>query len=139
VVKGRGTRTATSEYSGTINQTERSITFQSAPGDEKGQVEILHRTPSSLDLKVTTPSDGLLVLSEVYYPGWQATVNGQATAVLRVDYILRGVPIPAGEHDVEFNYRPATFRGGAVISGATLFALAVAGFWTWLNRKTPEK
>ena len=110
-----------------------------APGDEKGQVEILHRTPTSLDLKVTTPSDSLLVLSEVYYPGWQATVNGRATSILRVDYILRGVPIPAGEHDVEFNYRPETFIWGAVISGATLFALAVAGFWTWLNRKTPEK
>jgi len=97
-----------------------SLSLETPAGEAKGHVEITHQTPSSLALKVTTPTDGLLVLSEVYYPGWQAIVDGKSTPILRVNYVLRGVPVPAGEHEVEFSYRPATFMWGAIISGITL-------------------
>ncbi len=116
-----------------------SLAVEPPPGDEIGQVEILHRTPSSLALKVTTPSDGFLVLSEVYYPGWQATIDGQSAPMLRANHILRGMSVPAGRHHIEVFFRPVTFIWGAVISGVTLVALAVAGFWIWLRRKTLEK
>ncbi len=112
-----------------------SLAVETPPGDEIGQVEILHRTPSSLSMKITTPSDGLLVLSEVYYPGWQATLDGQTASILRVDYALRGVPVPAGEHDVEVFYRPVTFIRGAAISGITLGIVTIGGFWVWIRRK----
>jgi hypothetical protein len=108
-------------------------------GEEKGYVEILDRTPSSLALRVSTPTDGLLVLSEVYYPGWRATVNGQTAPILRVDYALRGVPVPAGQHRVEFFFRPATFAWGAAISGLTLGVVAIAGFWVWTRRNRKRR
>jgi hypothetical protein len=113
-----------------------SALFLEAPdGEETGNIEILDRTPSSLALRVSTPTDGLLVLSEVYYPGWRATLNGRNVPILRVDYALRGVPIPSGQHRVDLFFRPATFVWGATISGITLGAVAIAGFWIWTRLK----
>lgn len=73
---------------------------------------------------------GLLILTDSWFPGWQATVDGKGVPVLRVDHALRGVVLPAGEHRVEFRYRPASFRAGAVVSAATLVTLAAAGLWS---------
>ncbi len=112
-----------------------SLPLETPPGDEKGNIEIIHQTPNSLVLAVTTPTDGLLVLSEIYYPGWQAIVDGQTVPILRVDYILRGVPVQAGQHRVEFLYRPATSVWGAVISGIALGLLVALGIWTWMRQR----
>jgi uncharacterized membrane protein YfhO len=79
------------------------------------------------------------MLSEIYYPGWQATVDGQIVPIVRADYILRGVPIPAGEHQVQVFYQPVTLIWGAVISGVTFAAVAVAGLWIWLTRKALKR
>jgi hypothetical protein len=106
------------------------------PADgQAGSVEILGRTAGWLSLKVVTPADGLLVLSEIDYPGWQATIDGQAVPLVRVDYTLRGIPVPAGEHGVDVTYRPATVMWGGIISMATLGVLIVAGLWTALRRR----
>jgi len=102
---------------------------------ESGRVDILRRTPGSLTLTVTAPADALLVLSEIYYPGWQATVDGRAIPIIRTDYVLRGIPIPAGSHRVELSYRPRTVWWGAVVSGVTLGVLVVVGFRVWLLRR----
>ena len=102
-------------------------------------MEIIRRAPSSLVLDVVTPSDGLLVLSEVYYPGWRATVDGQPTSIARVNYVLRGVSVPAGQHRVEIFYRPKTFTWGAVISWITLAVLAAVSVWVWRRRKPTDE
>jgi hypothetical protein len=112
-----------------------SIPLGHPPDGQAGQVEIIRRTAGSLSLNVAAPADGLLVLSEVYYPGWQAVVDGQTTLIVRADYTLRGVPVSTGEHRVEVVYRPVTLAWGAVISGGTLGALVMTGFWIRLRRR----
>jgi len=61
-----------------------------------------------------------LVLTEMYYPGWQATVNGQPAEVLRGDYLFRVIPLDRGEHDVEMRFVCRPFQAGAIISVLTL-------------------
>jgi hypothetical protein len=107
--------------------------------DEISQIQVVHRTPGSMSLNVSTPADSLLMLSEIYYPGWRATVDGQIVPIVRADYILRGVPIPLGEHHVEVFYQPVTLLWGAVISGVTCAAVAAAGLWVWLTRKALKR
>jgi len=69
----------------------------------------------------------LLVLSEADYPGWRATIDGQPAAIRRVDHALRGLAVPAGDHDVELRYRPRSFQVGMTLTLLALIVLAVAG------------
>lgn len=76
---------------------------------------------------ITTRADGrrLLVLTDVHYPGWTATIDGQPVPILRADYAFRAVSVPAGEHFVEFRYQPSSFRYGALgsLGGVLVVAL----------------
>jgi len=74
---------------------------QSSPG---GAVQIVEAQPGRLVLDVTLESDGLLVVSQPFYPGWQARVDGEKANIYRVDYLLQGVPVSAGSQRVEFSY-----------------------------------
>lgn len=78
-------------------------------------------------IAITTRAEGrrLLVLTDVYYPGWIATVDGAEVPIVRADYAFRAVSVPPGEHLVEFRYRPASFRYGAVTSLAGLLAVGL--------------
>lgn len=75
---------------------------------------------------IDTAADGrrLLVLTDVHYPGWRATIDGVAAPILRADYAFRAVAIPPGRHRVEFRYRPATVRVGGILSAAAVVVLA---------------
>jgi hypothetical protein len=67
----------------------------------------------------------VLVLSEINYPGWEATVDGAAARIHATNYLLRGVVVPAGAHRVEMSYRAPAARNGAIISACTLGGLCL--------------
>ncbi len=71
------------------------------------------------------PSPAILVLSEVYYPKWQVYVDGVKTEMLKADYVLRAVALPAGDHEVVFRYDSSTLKRGLLISVLTLGAAVV--------------
>jgi uncharacterized membrane protein YfhO len=73
----------------------------------------------------------LLVLTDSWFPGWKAKVNGEELPVERVDYVIRGVPIPAGESRVEFTYEPASWRAGWIVSGLALLVILAATGIGW--------
>ena len=81
-----------------------------------------------IELTAHAPARGFLVLSELYYPGWQARVNGTLVPISEVDGGLRSVVIPAGESVVSFDYSPASIWAGAALSGLTFLAVLLAGF-----------
>jgi uncharacterized membrane protein YfhO len=67
------------------------------------------------------------VMSEVFYPGWQAFVNGRETSIYRVNGFMRGVVVPDGQSVVRFEYRPASVRVGAALGLAALLGTAFLG------------
>jgi hypothetical protein len=79
----------------------------------------------SAELAVESEAPGLLVFSEVNYPGWHATVNGTNAQVLTVDSALRGVAIPPGHSTVGFYYRPATLVLGTITTFGTLIVIGL--------------
>jgi hypothetical protein len=87
---------------------------------------------NGISLSVSTPKKGILVLSEIYYPGWIAAVDGVPTHIFRADWSLRALMVDAGEHTVQLRFEPASFRNGATVS-ATCLTLSAAGlllsFW----------
>jgi uncharacterized membrane protein YfhO len=66
-----------------------------------------------------------VVVSELYYPGWRATMDGIDTPIYRADHALRAVLVPAGRHSVEMVFDPLSFRVGAIISLVTLLTAAL--------------
>ncbi|OGF16483.1 MAG: hypothetical protein A2W00_12995 [Candidatus Eisenbacteria bacterium RBG_16_71_46] len=85
-------------------------------------------------VRVTTPGPALLRLADLWYPDWRATVDGREAPVLRADYLLRAVPVPAGEHRVVFEFRSPAVRRGLLLSLASL-ALVLAAFGVDLVRR----
>ena len=81
-------------------------------------------------IDVNAASAGLLVLSEMYYPGWVATVNGKASDIHRTDGALRGIAVSAGPNRVELKYEPSSFRLGAALSLFTLAGVLVGWIYT---------
>lgn len=76
-------------------------------------------------IRATATARSLLVLTDDFYPGWTATVDGRTATVHRVDYLLRGVTVAAGAHTIVFSYRPASWRIGLIVS--LLCALGLLG------------
>lgn len=87
-------------------------------------VEVASYAPERIALHVETPENGVLVVSEWDYPGWQASVDGEAAAIWNADAGLRALLLEAGEHDVVFVYKPISYRLGAIISAVALAAIA---------------
>ena len=90
----------------------------------------LERSLNRVLLEASLSGPGLLVLADVFYPGWKCFVDGTETKIYRANYVMRGVFVPAGKHLVEFRYEPLTFKIGAAISLVTLIlVLAYLGWW----------
>ena len=79
------------------------------------------------EVRLTAEGPGLLVLSELNYPGWQVYVDGQQQLIRSVDGLLRGVMLSSGQHSVEFIFSPWTVYAGCILSALTLVSLAVIG------------
>jgi hypothetical protein len=79
---------------------------------------------NELRLRVDMPADGYLVLSETWYPGWQAWVDGQPAPVLRANYAFRAVQLTSGHHEVRLTFAPSAWLIGLVVSLATIIGIA---------------
>jgi hypothetical protein len=81
--------------------------------------------PERVVAEITTSRPGILLLTDVYYPGWTAAVDGKKTEVLRADGVFRAVALSAGSHRIVFQYRPVSFYAGAALSLAALLVIGV--------------
>jgi len=91
-----------------------------------GEATILKETPDSVTIDVTMRTPGLVVLADLWFPGWEAYYKGESVEILRTNHALRGVELPAGTGRLVFRYRPATFRHGLWLA---VLALAVIAGW----------
>jgi hypothetical protein len=94
---------------------------------------IISYSPEHIVIDVDAPQDGYLILTDAYYPGWTATIDGQPAGIERADLMFRAVKVPAGQHRVEFRYQPQSFSIGLAISIGTLVILS--GMWLITRRR----
>src|SRR6266699_5246164 len=76
----------------------------------------------------------MVVLSDTYYPGWYARVDGQPAHIYEVDLALRGVPVAKGRHTITFRYRPRSVFWGAGLTLNSLLAIVALTLWRGKNR-----
>ena len=94
-------------------------------GSDLTGAEIKLYTPHRVEIEANLDADGFLLLSDTFYPGWRAYVDGQEVQVYRADYLFRAVPAPAGRSEIVLVYRPLSVSLGVVISAASLLATTV--------------
>jgi hypothetical protein len=90
-------------------------------------VKVTYPSPQQAVLEVTLDSPGLVVLADVYYPGWELMIDGKPMPIYRVNGLMRGAAVSSGAHRLVYAYSPQSFRVGRLVSIAGLAALLVLG------------
>ncbi|MFN5361743.1 MAG: YfhO family protein [Bacteroidota bacterium] len=101
--------------------------------DSTASIQLIYNDNDRIAYSSRSAANGFAVFSEIYYAdGWVATIDGKETPIIRTNYVLRGLPIPAGEHRIEFQFKPASFynssRAGLVSSVLIWVLLFMAAF-----------
>jgi len=107
----------------------------SADATTADKVTITQSRANQITLATNTAQPRFLVLSEMYFPGWHAMVDGIETPIYRTNYLFRGIAVPTGQHTVRFVYRPASVLIGA---GISLVALVIMSFLLWRAKPSPR-
>ncbi len=106
----------------------------------ESRVVIEDEGPNHLTMHAKACADGYLVISDQYFPGWHARINGQYVDVLQANYIMRALAIKKGDNKVEMRYKPWTFTAGAWLSLMALLALVATSFESWRKaRQSPRR
>ena len=115
-----------------LNPTEKVIVdnkfesvVKSLPSDSTATIELVAYEPNYLKYEVNSDKGGTLVFSEIYYPGWKSTIDGQEVTHGRANYILRAMNVPAGQHVVEFRFDPTSLHVTENIAFIALGLLAL--------------
>jgi hypothetical protein len=110
-----------------------------SPGtDSSATITLLEEKPNQLRYESKSQASGLAVFSEIYYPkGWKASIDGKEAPILRADYILRALEIPAGNHTIEFKFEPEAYTVGNKVTMASswLVLLILLGSIGWTLKK----
>lgn len=102
----------------------------------QSQAELTHYLNRTIQVKATMATDGFLVLSEKYYAGWKAYVDGHQTPIYRANHTLQAIIVPQGEHQITFAFQPPHFLKGFALTIITSFGLC--GAW-WYDRQRRKR
>jgi hypothetical protein len=102
-----------------------SIELAAANGARLRPASIRESSRERVELAIETEEPGFLVLTDTWFPGWRATVQGEPAPIHHANYLFRAVPVAAGVSSVVFEYRPQSLRIGALVSGVTAGAMAI--------------
>jgi uncharacterized membrane protein YfhO len=97
------------------------------------QVTIVSYEPERVIIEADLASEGYLILTDAYYPGWRACVDGKESSIIRANLMFRAVSLSAGQHRVEFFYEPVSLKVGAALSVAALLVIVASLFW-WCRK-----
>lgn len=122
-----------------IQQKNKELTAVADNYTNDGKITLQSYKPNDLVYETDTKDKGFAVFSEIYYPkGWNAYIDGNLTPHTCVNYVLRGLEIPAGKHKVEFKFEPQVYKTGnsiAMIGSILLLLVVGAGFYFATKKK----
>jgi hypothetical protein len=116
-----------------VGSTERATRDPAGPWGRE-PATLLPSPPNRVTIRAVLQQPGMLVLADTAYPGWQATVDGQAVEIYRANYAYRAVALDAGAHEVVFRYRPLSLLAGALISAVAGAGALAAVLSSWRQR-----
>lgn len=124
----------------------KKIILEEDPGIKKSNnvdnfINFVGSSSNESNISVSTEKDGLLFLSETFFPGWEAFVDGQQTKIFKANYAFRAIVVPSGNHLINFKYNPKSFRDGLFLTklSGLLLAIIFVSSYTSLNVKKFKK
>jgi hypothetical protein len=131
----------TAVVEGETSPPTKSAACPSKAGD---RAQLVASGANKITVRVHAACAGVLVLTDQYYPGWTATVNGRDSNIVPTDVTFRGVAVPAGSSTVEFRYQPSSFRSGLILTILGLLAVvgvAAASLWSspWFQQRRSRR
>ena len=116
---------------------EEPASFKKIPGSRHSNatVEIKDYSSNKVILNINTPSSGILVLSDTFYPGWKAFVDWEEVGIMKANTVMRAVVIPEGKHLVKFVYDPIPFNYGLRLGLCTLISIPIMIFMSKLPKR----
>ena len=123
-----------------IDNSFKAIAGSDPVPDSSATIQLMSYDNDEIKYATQSATSQFAVFSEIYYPaGWNVYLDGKKTDYAKVNYVLRGMPVPSGRHEIVFRFEPASYAKGQklIYAGNVLFLLAFAGgiFSLWSNRK----
>ena len=127
------------ENTAIVEEKDFSVESTKFSTSEKDQIQLVSYAENELKYEYESEDKTFAVFSEIYYPsGWQAFIDGKPAEHFRVDYVLRGMPLPAGNHEITFKFQPQIVSYGGTISLFSFIVLMIVilgGLYkTWKNK-----
>lgn len=110
--------------------------------DSTASIQLLKNDNDIVTYKSSSRTNQFAVFSEIYYDrGWKATIDGKETPIVQTDYVLRGLPVPAGNHEIRFEFKPASYYESSkfAVGGSVLIWLGILGAVVHIVRKKKEE
>lgn len=120
-----GLRNADLRRLAVVDKQFQSVLGEAAMQDSTAVAELTNYEPNELKYRVKSNQGGVLVFSEIFYPGWEATVDGQPVELGRADYVLRAIHIEPGQHEVVLSFFPKTLDTTETLAYVALAVLAL--------------
>ena len=98
------------------------------------EVSVIRYRAEDVSIRARMACDGMVVLSDTYYPGWRAYVDNKPAPIQEVNFAMRGVFVPAGTHDIQYRFRPGSFYIGAAMSAAGILGACCLAFFSRKRR-----
>lgn len=119
------------------------VTGSVYPVSGNDRIELVSYQPNVLEYKYTAEGDKLAVFSEIYYPaGWKCYIDDKESTYFRTNYVLRGMILPGGTHQVKFSFEPSSYINGNKISLASsilLFLITAGFFFSWFIKRSKSR
>lgn len=129
------------KHQAVADQSFQTVLGESEPQDSLAQVTITSYKPNNLVYTAESDKGGVVVFSEIYYPGWTATVDGKPAELGRVNYVLRALKVEPGKHEIVLDFHPQTLKtteGVAYAAGGILLLVIIGGIVAAVLRKKKE-
>jgi hypothetical protein len=104
-------------------------------GPSRASISAVRYGQRDLSLTISTERRAVLTVSDAFFPGWRARIDGRETPVFRANYVFRGVIVPPGSHRVEMSYWPREWTVAMILEVIGLVSLAVAGVIAFRSRR----
>ena len=106
-----------------VSESFKNVISDKISQDSLRSIQLVSYEPNKLVYSTQSSQDGVVVFSEIYYPGWNVTIDGEKAVCGRADYILRAMNVPSGKHEIVFDFHPKTLKVTETIASISLVLL----------------